>query len=345
VAKFGDRWERVSDDRVTVQETQDNLCNGKVAEEKDAEVKTLIEILDNNGDADTGYDIEKIHVGDTCRFANLNQVTSKTYGDNMQIVSITRSLDKVTCELESIRTNVSRSISAISKKLQEQLLNTGATGNGGGFKTGDVKMSLNSTPDTGFLLFNGQTVSRTTYSGLWAWVQANSMIKAGGFTVGDGSTTFGLPNVVDRVPRATITNGQALDQGGSDTVNLQHRHYHAHTHGLGGHTHGNTGYISSDHSHNANHGHSGGASHQGSYVLSGSDTNASYYAASRYVGHNFTVDGNNFNTSGVSANHYHGTGGPSGGSDGASDSYTNYQLATNVSIINPYFKLFYFVKY
>lgn len=47
--------------------------------------------------------------------------------------------------------------------------------------------------ETGYLKLDGSTVSRTTYADLWSWVQANSLTTV--FGVGDGSTTFVLPNI------------------------------------------------------------------------------------------------------------------------------------------------------
>lgn len=65
--------------------------------------------------------------------------------------------------------------------------------------TGDIESTLRQTPKAGALLLTGQIVSRTTYAGLWQWAQDNSLVIAGLFTAGDGSTTFGLPNFAGRV--------------------------------------------------------------------------------------------------------------------------------------------------
>lgn len=65
--------------------------------------------------------------------------------------------------------------------------------------TGDVELAFRGTPKDGTLFLQGQMVSRTTYAALWAWAQASGSVVAGGYTVGDGSTTFGLPDMRDRV--------------------------------------------------------------------------------------------------------------------------------------------------
>lgn len=50
-----------------------------------------------------------------------------------------------------------------------------------------------STPPAGYLLCNGATVSRTTYATLFGAIGAT-------FGAGDGSTTFGLPNIANLAP-------------------------------------------------------------------------------------------------------------------------------------------------
>lgn len=89
--------------------------------------------------------------------------------------------------------------------------------------TGSVTMyAANSVPN-GWLLCDGSAVSRTTYADLFAAIGTT-------FGVGDGSTTFNLPDIVQRFPRGT--SGAPGATGGSDTNN--------HTHPIssdGSHTH------------------------------------------------------------------------------------------------------------
>jgi hypothetical protein len=58
---------------------------------------------------------------------------------------------------------------------------------------GSLTMWPISTPPTGWLLCNGQVVSRTVYAPLFAVIGTT-------FGVGDGTTTFALPNYADRLP-------------------------------------------------------------------------------------------------------------------------------------------------
>lgn len=108
--------------------------------------------------------------------------------------------------------------------------------------TGDVEWTLRTTAKPDTLLLDGSTVSRTTYAVLWQWVQDQSLIVSGLFTVGDGSTTFGLPDMRGRVQRGKPA-AEAIGQlTGSDSLTLSTSQLPSHTHtfttGSGG-SHGN----------------------------------------------------------------------------------------------------------
>lgn len=59
--------------------------------------------------------------------------------------------------------------------------------------TGVVKAYAGSAAPTGYLLCNGQAVSRTTFSGLFVVISTT-------YGIGDGSTTFNVPNLAGSVP-------------------------------------------------------------------------------------------------------------------------------------------------
>jgi len=61
-------------------------------------------------------------------------------------------------------------------------------GDFGGNPTGAVLMWTTNSAPTGYLLCDGTAVSRTTYAGLFA-------VTGTTYGVGDGSTTFNLPNL------------------------------------------------------------------------------------------------------------------------------------------------------
>lgn len=62
-----------------------------------------------------------------------------------------------------------------------------------------------STPD-GFLLCNGQAVSRTTYANLFTFIGTK-------YGAGDGSTTFNVPNLVNRFVEGGSVSGETKEAG------------------------------------------------------------------------------------------------------------------------------------
>lgn len=94
--------------------------------------------------------------------------------------------------------------------------------------TGTIQMWPTVTAPSGYLLCTGTAVSRSTYAALFAVIGTT-------FGVGDGSTTFNLPNYSDRLPIGSGTIGALAATGGSkDAVVVSHTHTitdpgHAHT--------------------------------------------------------------------------------------------------------------------
>jgi microcystin-dependent protein len=64
---------------------------------------------------------------------------------------------------------------------------------------------------SGFLECNGQTVSRSTYSALFAIVGTT-------YGAGDGSTTFLVPDLQDNTPVGKSNNKALGSTGGANTV-------------------------------------------------------------------------------------------------------------------------------
>ena len=101
----------------------------------------------------------------------------------------------------------------------------------GGDKIGQIRFSINPNIEPGYLALNGQEVNREDYPNLWAWVQQQvgflveegewqSISTAhngnvGKYSVGNGSTTFRLPNLGCwvRGGGASGNNGGNLDAG------------------------------------------------------------------------------------------------------------------------------------
>ena len=89
--------------------------------------------------------------------------------------------------------------------------------------SGVIQMYGAATAPTGWLLCDGSAVSRTTYDDLYAIVGTT-------FGVGDGSTTFNLPDLRDRFVVGVGTTYSNNDKGGEATHTLTTDEMPAHTH-------------------------------------------------------------------------------------------------------------------
>ena len=83
-----------------------------------------------------------------------------------------------------------------------------------GAPTGGLIMWGTGTAPSGWLLCAGAAVSRTTYAALFAVIGTT-------FGVGDGSTTFNLPNYTNRMPYGTTL---AATGGSADAIVVSHTH-------------------------------------------------------------------------------------------------------------------------
>jgi len=104
--------------------------------------------------------------------------------------------------------------------------------------TGDIRFSLSPTPQADEVKLNGAALSRTTYAGLWAWAQANSVVVTdaawaatswGAFSSGDLSTTFRVPDFRGEFPRF-FDDGRGVDSGrvfGDGEADMFKSHVHA----------------------------------------------------------------------------------------------------------------------
>lgn len=121
---------------------------------------------------------------------------------------------------------------------------TGTLTGGGAVPTGALMQYGGAAAPTGWLLADGAAVSRTTYAALFTAIGTQ-------YGVGDGSTTFNLPNLKGRVPVGLDAANAKFDVrgevGGAETVALSvaelAAHAHAvteaaHTHTLNNPTHG-----------------------------------------------------------------------------------------------------------
>lgn len=126
--------------------------------------------------------------------------------------------------------------------------------------TGMMAQFATTTTPTGWLKCNGQLVSRTTYASLFAFATAAGLVSEatwsggsyGNFSVGDGATTFRLPDLRGMWTRG-LDESRGIDSGraiGVYQADLLFNHSHALTDT--GHQHTGTTGAGGAHSHTVN---------------------------------------------------------------------------------------------
>jgi microcystin-dependent protein len=160
-----------------------------------------------------------------------------------------------------------------------------------GSPTGSIVMFGGTSAPSGWLFCSGQDVSRSTFSALFSVIGTS-------YGAGDGSTTFGLPDLVSRFPLGSSVPNSVGSSGGSNT------HGHALTISSGdhSHTHGFSGSGSSSTSSEPSHNHVMSVGSNNS-----SDVGAATNANTTPPNANVTVaSGNNVSVGG--SNHFHNMG-------------------------------------
>lgn len=195
-----------------------------------------------------------------------------------------------------------------------------------GAPSGSLTLFAGGAAPNGWLLCQGQAISRTTYAGLFAAIGTT-------YGVGDGSTTFNLPNLQDRFPIGSSGTKALGATGGAATKTLveanlpSHTHSMAHTHAID-HDHGSTS-TASDGSHN-HVSHRGGAAGNGSFFMRSTTENVANTGPLDADGsHTHTVDLPNFT-------------GTSGASSAANTGATG--SGTAVDVMNPWLALNFIIK-
>lgn len=103
---------------------------------------------------------------------------------------------------------------------------------------GTIKMHGGGSAPTGYLLCDGSAVSRTTYADLFSVIGTT-------FGIGDGSSTFNLPDFRGIFPRGAGTNGTLQDAqgnyfngtlGSSNNDQFQGHYHQAYNHDVAGGT-------------------------------------------------------------------------------------------------------------
>ncbi len=104
------------------------------------------------------------------------------------------------------------------------------------FLVGEVKFMSGTQTPAGFVKANGQLLSRTQYPLLWAYAQSSGILALndavrtdGQYTVGDGSTTFRVPDYRGEFLRV-LDEGKGKDAGRT-AASLQADELKSHSHG------------------------------------------------------------------------------------------------------------------
>jgi microcystin-dependent protein len=207
---------------------------------------------------------------------------------------------------------------------------------------GVISQFAGSSAPTGYLLCQGQAISRTTYSALFAVVGTT-------YGSGNGSTTFNLPDLRTRVPVGQNGSGTFATLGaigGNETRALDVANLPSHTHSFsattssdGAHTHTYSGTTSTTGAHQHNifiggtilaYGNSAAGFGGGAGVMFGGNNG---FLAGTNGDHAHTFSGT---TSGASTNHTHTVSGTTGGGSGTANAF---------GILQPYIVLNYIIKF
>jgi microcystin-dependent protein len=163
---------------------------------------------------------------------SLDALTNPTSGQALNSPSHSGQHTNANDAIEALQAKVGVNSSAVTTSLDYKMRVNNPVG--------EIALWATSTAPTGWLIADGATVSRSTYSALFAVLGTT-------YGAGDGSTTFVLPNLKGKVPVGRDASDTAFDTigetGGSKTSALTSGNLPAHSHSVtdGGHAHPESG--------------------------------------------------------------------------------------------------------
>jgi len=198
---------------------------------------------------------------------------------------------------------------------------------------GSIQMWATATAPSGYVICNGTAISRTLYSTLYGVIGTT-------FGVGDGSTTFNVPNYQGVMPIGSNGTYALASTGGSTTITTNN--LPSHTHGFSVTTTGsgttNTGNAAiSDPGHGHSYGLTYGASGMYGQAIGGTGPNTSGFTGSGQVT-NIGSGTNNASTGISDSGHTHGF------SVTTSGSGTTAGTGSGTAFIPPYLGINFIIK-
>lgn len=190
---------------------------------------------------------------------------------------------------------------------------------------GQITSFAGSSAPTGYLLCNGAAVSRATYSTLFGVISTT-------YGIGDGTTTFNVPDLVRRVPLGKGTTDALGDSDGIAAASraLTHRHtVYKHYHGMGAGANA-TVDIGHDHAPSAVTGTVGGSDGTHSHTIQARSNSTASTAVSLMRGSSTGTDAD-VSTVNTSSGHGHGFSLTAAGQSIATG--TNKSVSGNIGIV------------
>ena len=157
---------------------------------------------------------------------------------------------------------------------------------------GCVQMFAGSAAPSGWLLCNGQLVSRTTYAALFTAISTS-------FGAGDGSTTFAVPDLRNRFAVGVGSTGFSVALGGTggtaDAIVVSHTHTGttassgAHTHTVSGATSGGSSGTGSNNALPSSQTTSSSGAHTHTFTTDSTGSSGSNANLPPYLGMNYII--------------------------------------------------------